>query len=92
MITYKPPGKIKISKERKVDIIDILDDIIGDIANDAFFNPKLSVNDSNYENIANLNDIHRELQGIDFIAVELQKLKIERTKEANNLLKKIIKK
>jgi hypothetical protein len=36
-----------------------------------------------------LNDLYREILGADYLIEQLQKIKIERTKEASKLLKKI---
>ena len=90
--TYKQPGKIRISKERKEDIIDILDEIICDFASDNYTEPKLSDDHPHYEKVLDLNDLYREIQGADYLIEQLQKLKAERAKDADKLLKKISKK
>lgn len=86
---YKQPSKIKISRESKVDILDLLDTTLHEIANDNYTEPKLHYTDPCYEDIEDLNDIHREIQGADYLIEQLQKIKIDRTKEANKLLKRI---
>jgi hypothetical protein len=90
--TYKQPGKIRILRERKVDIIDLLDVTLGDISNEGYTDPKVSVDHPHYENILDLNDLYREIQGADYIIEQLQKLKAERAKQADKLLKKVFKK
>jgi len=90
--TYKQPGKIKISRETKISIIDIFDDIICDFASDNYTEPKLSDDHPHYEKVLDLNDLYREIQGADYLIEQLQKLKTERAKQADKLLKKISKK
>jgi hypothetical protein len=90
--TYKQPGKIKISFEMKEDLLDLLDTTLHDIANDNYTEPKLSTEDSHYENILDLNDLYREIQGADYLIELLQKIKVERAKQADKLLKRINKK
>ena len=86
---YKQPSKIRISKDRKVDILDILDEILVVISNDNYTNLKVSVSHPHNENMLDLNDLYREILGVDYLIEQLQKIKIERTKEANKLLKRI---
>jgi len=90
--TYKTPSKIRISRERKVDILDLLETTLSDITNENYTNPKVSVDHPHYENILDLNDLHREIQGADYVIELLQKLKAERAKDADKLLKKVFKK
>jgi len=90
--TYKQPGKIKISRETKISIIDIFDDIICDLAAHESTEPKLSDDHPHYEKVLDLNDLYREIQGADYLIEQLQKLKTERAKQADKLLKKISKK
>jgi hypothetical protein len=89
---YKQPSKIRISKERKVDIIDLLDGSLHEIANDNYTEPKSFISTSHHENVLDLNDLYREIQGANYIIEQLQKLKAERTKEVNKLKVKISKK
>ncbi len=86
---YKQPSKIRISKERKVDILDILDEILVEISNDNYTNLKVSVFHPHNENVLDLNDLYREILGADYLIEQLQKIKLERTKEVNKLLKRI---
>jgi len=87
--TYKQPIKIKISRESKVDILDLLDTTLHEIANDNYTEPKSFISTSHHEKVLDLNDLYREIQGADYLIEQLQKIKIERTKETNKLLKKI---
>lgn len=87
--TYKQPGKIKISRESKEDILDLLDTTLHEIANDNYTEPKFFINSDHHEKVLDLNDLYREIQGADYIIEVLQKIKVERTKEADKLLKKI---
>ena len=86
---YKQPSKIKISRETKEDILDLLDTTLHDIANDNYTEPKSFISTSHHEKVLDLNDLYREIQGADYLIEQLQKIKIERTKEADKLLKKI---
>ena len=86
---YKQPSKIKISRESKVDILDLLDTTLHEIANDNDTAPRSFLNTSHHEKVLDLNDLYREIQGADYLIEQLQKIKIERTKEANKLLKQI---
>jgi hypothetical protein len=86
---YKQPGKIKISKETKVGILDLLDTTLHEIANNNYTEPKFFINSDHHEKVLDLNDLYREIQGADYIIEVLQKIKVERTKEASKLLKKI---
>jgi hypothetical protein len=86
---YKQPSKIKISKETKVGILDLLDTTLHEIANDNYTEPKSFIGTSHHEKVLDLNDLYREIQGADYIIEQLQKIKIERTKEVDRLLKKI---
>jgi hypothetical protein len=85
--TYKQPGKIKVSRETKVDILDILDTILNDIANDNYTEPRSFTNTAHHEKVLDLNDLYREMQGADYLIEQLQKIKIQRAKEADRLLK-----
>jgi hypothetical protein len=87
--TYKQPGKIKISRETRVDFIDMIDVTLTDIASENYTEPKLSADDKRTENILDLNDLYREIQGADYLIELLQKIKVERAKQADKLLKKI---
>ena len=87
--TYKQPSKIKISRESKVDILDLLDTTLHEIANDNYTEPKSFISTSHHEKILDLNDLYREIQGADYLIEVLQKIKVERTKEASKLLKRI---
>jgi hypothetical protein len=86
---YKQPSKIKISRDTKVDILDLLDTTLYEIANDNYTEPKFFINSDHHEKVLALNDLYREIQGADYLIEQLQKIKIERTKEASKLLKKI---
>jgi len=86
---YKQPSKIKISRDAKVDILYLLDTTLHDIANDNYTEPKSFISTSHHEKVLDLNDLYREIQGADYLIEQLQKIKIERTKETNKLLKKI---
>jgi hypothetical protein len=90
--TYKKPSKIRVSRERKVDILDLLETTLSDITNENYTNPKVSVDHPHYENILDLNDLYREIQGADYVIELLKKLKAERAKDADKLLKKVFKK
>lgn len=90
--TYKTPSKIRISKEQKVDFLDMLDVALSDIARTNYSNLKISDDHPHYENLLGLNNMHREIQGADYLIEVLQKLKAERAKEVDKLLKKISKK
>ena len=89
---YKQPSKIRISKERKEDIIDILYELLVEISNDNHTDIKVSDVHPHLENMLDLNDLYREIQGADYMIEVLQKLKAERVKETDKLLKKISKK
>jgi hypothetical protein len=84
---YKKPSKIKISRETKVDILDLLDTTLHEIANDNYTEPKSFISTSHHEKVLDLNDLYREIQGADYLIEQLQKIKIERTKEVDRLLK-----
>lgn len=86
---YKQPSKIKISRETKTDILDLLDTTLHEIANDNYTEPKSLISTSHHEKVLDLNDLYREILGADYIIEVLQKIKVERTKEASKLLKKI---
>ena len=73
----------------KEDLLDLLDTTLHDIANDNYTEPKLSADDKRDENILDLNDLYREIQGADYLIELLQKIKVERAKQADKLLKKI---
>jgi hypothetical protein len=90
--TYKQPGKIRISKEHKVNILDILDEVLVEISSDNYTNLKVGAYHPHADNMLDLNDLYREIQGADYLIEVLQKLKTERTKEVDKLLKKISKK
>ena len=90
--TYKRPSKIRISKERKVDILDLLDTTLTDISSDNYTNLKVGAYHPHADNMLDLNDLYREIQGADYIIEVLYKLKGERFKQADKLLKKISKK
>jgi len=86
---YKQPSKIKISRETKTDILDLLDTTLHEIANDNYTEPKSFISTSHHEKVLDLNDLYREIQGADYIIKQLQKIKIERIKETDSLLKQI---
>ena len=88
-MNYKKPRKIKISNEQKVDFLDMLDVALSDIARTNYNSPKICDDHPQYENVLDLNDIRREIQGVDYLIKLLQKLKVERSKEADKLLKKL---
>ena len=90
--TYKQPGKIRISKDRKVDILDILDEVLVEISSDNYTNLKVGAYHPHAEDMLDLNDLYREIRGADYMIEVLQKLKFERAKQADKLLKKISKK
>ena len=90
--TYKKPSKIRISKDRKVDIIDILDEVLMEISSDNYTNLKVGAYHPHADNMLDLNDLYREIQGADYMIEVLYKLKGERFKQADKLLKKISKK
>ena len=90
--TYKKPSKIRISKERKEDIFDILYELLVEISNDNYTNLKVGAYHPHADNMLDLNDLYREIQGADYMIEVLQKLKAERVKETAKLLKKISKK
>ena len=87
--TYKQPSKIKISRESKEDILDLLDTTLHEIANDNYTEPKYFISTSHHEKVLDLNDLYREIQGADYLIEQLQKIKIERTKEVDRLLKQV---
>jgi geranylgeranyl pyrophosphate synthase len=89
MNPYKPPGKIRVSRESRVDILDLLETILNDIANDNYTEPRSFIGTSHHEKVLDLNDLYREIQGIDYVTQLLQKLKEERNKEVDKLLKKV---
>ena len=89
---YKKPSKIRISKERKVDILDILDEVLVEISSDNYTNLKVGAYHPHADNMLDLNDLYREIQGADYMIEVLQKLKFERAKQADKLLKRISKK
>jgi hypothetical protein len=89
MKPYKLPRKIRVSRESQVDILDLLETILNDIANDNYTEPRSFISTSHHEKVLDLNDLYREIQGIDYVTQLLQKLKEERTREANKLLKKV---
>jgi hypothetical protein len=84
---YKQPSKIKISRETKVDILDLLDTTLHEIANDNYTEPKSFISTSHHEKVLDLNDLYREIQGADYLIEVLEKIKVERTKEVDRLLK-----
>ena len=86
---YKQPGKIKISREAKVGILDLLDTTLNEIANNNYAEPKFFINSDHHEKVLDLNDLYREIQGADYLIEQLQKIKIERTKEVDKLLKQV---
>jgi len=90
--TYKQPGKIRISKDRKFDLLDLLDVTLQDISSDNYTDLKVGAYHPHADNMLDLNDLYREIQGADYMIEVLEKLKAERTKEVNKLLKKISKK
>ena len=90
--TYKQPGKIRISKERKEDVVDILYELLVEISSDNYTNLKVGAYHPHADNMLDLNDLYREIQGADYMIEVLQKLKAERVKETDKLLKKISKK
>jgi hypothetical protein len=90
--TYKKPSKIRISRERKVDILDLLDTTLTDISSDNYTNLKVGAYHPHAGNMLDLNDLYREIQGADYMIEVLQKLKGERFKQADRLLKKVFKK
>jgi len=90
--TYKKPSKIRISRESKVDILDILDEMLMEISSHNYTDIKVSDVHPHLENMLDLNDLYREIQGADYMIEVLQKLKAERVKETAKLLKKISKK
>jgi len=88
---YKQPGKIKISKETRVDFIDMIDFTLTDIAQQNYTDPKVTDEDTlnTLETILDLNDLYREIQGADYLIGLLKIIKDGRTREVNKLLKKI---
>jgi hypothetical protein len=90
--TYKQPSKIRISRDRKVDILDILDEVLVEISSDNYTNLKVGAYHPHADSMLDLNDLHREIQGADYMIEMLQKLKAERAKEIDKLLKKISRK
>jgi hypothetical protein len=90
--TYKQPSKIRISRDRKVDILDILDEVLVEISSDNYTNLKVGAYHPHADSMLDLNDLYREIQGADFMIEVLQKLKAERAKEIDKLLKKISRK
>jgi hypothetical protein len=86
---YKQPSKIKVSRETKENILDLLDTTLHDFANDNYTEPKSFINSDHHEKVLDLNDLYRELQGVDYLIEQLQKIKVERTKEASKLLKQV---
>ena len=89
---YKKPSKIRISKERKEDVVDILYELLVEISSDNYTNLKVGAYHPHADNMLDLNDLYREIQGADYAIAVLQKLKAERVKVADKLLKKISKK
>ena len=90
--TYKKPSKIRISRDRKVDILDLLDTTLTDISSDNYTDLKVGAYHPHADNMLDLNDLYREIQGADYMIETLQKLKAERAKDVAKLLKKISKK
>jgi hypothetical protein len=90
--TYKKPSKIRISRDRKVDILDILDEVLVEISSDNYTNLKVGAYHPHADSMLDLNDLYREIQGADYMIEMLQKLKAERAKEIDKLLKKISRK
>jgi len=90
--TYKQPSKIRISRDRKVDILDILDEVLVEISGDNYTNLKVGAYHPHADSMLDLNDLYREIQGADYMIEMLQKLKAERAKEIDKLLKKISRK
>ena len=86
---YKQPSKIKISREAKVGILDLLDTTLLEIANNNYAEPKFFIKPDHHEKVLDLNDLYREIQGADYLIEQLQKIKIERTKEVDRLLKQV---
>jgi hypothetical protein len=86
---YKQPGKIKVSRETKENVLDLLDTTLHDFANDNYTEPKIFINSDHHEKVLDLNDLYREIQGVDYLIEQLQKIKTERTKEASKLLKQV---
>jgi hypothetical protein len=86
---YKQPGKIKILKETKEKILYWLYVSLQDVANDNYTEPKSFISTSHHEKVLDLNDLYREIQGADYLIKQLQKIKIERTKEVSKLLKQV---
>jgi hypothetical protein len=86
---YKQPTKIKISRETKEKILNLLYVSLQDVANDNYTEPKSFISTSHHEKVLDLNDLYREIQGADYLIEQLQKIKIERAKEADKLLKRI---
>jgi hypothetical protein len=89
---YKKPSKIRISKERKEDVVDILYELLVEISSDNYTNLKVGAYHPHADNMLDLNDLYREIQGADYMIEVLQKLKAERVKETAKLMKKISKK
>ena len=88
--TYKQPGKIKISRKTKENILDLLDTALNDLA---FQRGDYRWSDHPQKwAIWDLNDLYREIQGADYLIKQLQKLKVDRAKEADKLLKRFNKK
>jgi hypothetical protein len=87
--TYKQPGKIKISRETRVDFIDLIDYTLTDIATQNYTDPKISTDDPSIDNVLDLNDLYREIQGAEYLIGLLKIIKDGRTREVNKLLKKI---
>ncbi len=87
--TYKQPSKIKISRETKEKILHLLYVSLQDVANDNYTEPKSFISTSHHEKVLDLNDLYREILGADYLIKQLQKIKIERTKEIDRLLKQI---
>ena len=86
---YTQPGKIKVSKETKADILDVLDEALYGIADRNYTEPKSFINSDHHEKVLDLNDLYREIQGADYLIELLQKIKAERTKDINKLLKQV---
>ena len=87
--TYKQPGKIKITRETKADILDVFDEALYGIADRNYTEPKSFINSDHHEKVLDLNDLYREIQGVDYLIELLQKIKAERTKDINKLLKQV---
>jgi hypothetical protein len=89
---YKP-GKIRVSKETKINMIDEIEHRLTMFANENYIEPQLNHldEDPRYDHIRDAYDLEHEIQGTDYMINLLVHLKQEREKELEHHLKEIYK-